>query len=97
MMQDDQTDVVVVGAGPVGLLLTSELRRRGASVRVVDRSAGTKSISKALIQTMRLPGTALSLSTTGPRAYASGVPPSVIMLYLSNTAPLCWPRLGESP
>jgi flavin-dependent dehydrogenase len=30
-------DVLVVGAGPTGLTLACDLRRRGVAVRVVDR------------------------------------------------------------
>lgn len=52
-MGDQSVDVVVVGAGPVGLMLAGELTRHGARVAVVDKSSGTKSISKALIQHVR--------------------------------------------
>ncbi|PRY50208.1 2-polyprenyl-6-methoxyphenol hydroxylase-like FAD-dependent oxidoreductase [Geodermatophilus tzadiensis] len=34
------TDVLVVGAGPTGLTLACELRRRGVDCRVVERAAG---------------------------------------------------------
>ena len=33
------TDVLVIGAGPVGLTLASELKRHGASVRLIDKKA----------------------------------------------------------
>jgi 2-polyprenyl-6-methoxyphenol hydroxylase-like FAD-dependent oxidoreductase len=42
-------DALVVGAGPVGLMLASELQRHGASCRIVDRSAGPTDKSKAVI------------------------------------------------
>ena len=42
-------DVLVVGAGPVGLMLASELRRHGAPCRVVDRAAAPTDKSKAVI------------------------------------------------
>ena len=42
-------DVLVVGAGPVGLMLASELRRHGAACRVVDRAAAPTDRSKAVI------------------------------------------------
>jgi 2-polyprenyl-6-methoxyphenol hydroxylase-like FAD-dependent oxidoreductase len=41
------TDVVVVGAGPVGLLLAGELRRAGANPVVLDRRAGPSDAPKA--------------------------------------------------
>lgn len=46
-------DVLVIGAGPVGLTLASELARYGISCRIVDKDAGTKTISKALILHVR--------------------------------------------
>ncbi|WP_216906608.1 FAD-dependent monooxygenase [Nocardia noduli] len=41
------TDVLVVGAGPVGLLLAGELRLGGAEVTVVDRQSAPTSQSRA--------------------------------------------------
>ena len=42
------TDVVVVGAGPVGTVLAGELERRGVAVRVLERrvtaGGGTRAI-----------------------------------------------------
>lgn len=52
-MGEQSVDVVVAGAGPVGLMMAAELTRHGARVAVVDKSSGTKSISKALIQHVR--------------------------------------------
>ena len=34
----DTTEVLIVGAGPTGLTLACDLRRRGVAVRVVDRA-----------------------------------------------------------
>jgi 2-polyprenyl-6-methoxyphenol hydroxylase-like FAD-dependent oxidoreductase len=44
------TDVLVVGAGPTGLTLACDLRRRGVDCRIVDRAAGphTRSRGKGL-------------------------------------------------
>ena len=42
-------DALVVGAGPVGLMLASELRRHGASCRIVDRAPAPTDKSKAVI------------------------------------------------
>jgi 2-polyprenyl-6-methoxyphenol hydroxylase-like FAD-dependent oxidoreductase len=42
-------DVLVVGAGPVGLMLASELRRHGATCRIVDRASGPTDKSKAVV------------------------------------------------
>lgn len=44
-----RTDVVVVGAGPVGLLTALELRDHGVEVRVVDRAHHRSTRSKATI------------------------------------------------
>lgn len=38
-MPSEPTDVFVIGAGPVGLTLAGELKRHGASVRLIDRKA----------------------------------------------------------
>ncbi|MCA8920971.1 MAG: FAD-dependent monooxygenase [Planctomycetes bacterium] len=40
--------VLVVGAGPTGLLLACELARHGVAVRVIERRAGPSTTSKAL-------------------------------------------------
>jgi NADPH-dependent 2,4-dienoyl-CoA reductase/sulfur reductase-like enzyme len=42
-------DVLAVGAGPVGLALACELRRRGAACRVVDRATAPTDKSKAVV------------------------------------------------
>ena len=43
------TQVLVVGAGPVGLTMAAELARYGVSVRIVDKAAGRSDTSKALV------------------------------------------------
>lgn len=42
------TDVLVVGAGPVGLVAACELARRGVAVRIVDRLAAPTDESRAI-------------------------------------------------
>jgi len=42
------TDVLIAGAGPVGLTMAAELARYGVSCRVIDKAAGPSPTSKAL-------------------------------------------------
>jgi 4,5-epoxidase len=42
-----QTDVLIVGAGPVGLMLACELRRRDIACRIIDKYAEFPSTSRA--------------------------------------------------
>jgi 2-polyprenyl-6-methoxyphenol hydroxylase-like FAD-dependent oxidoreductase len=42
-------DALVVGAGPVGLVMASELRRHGLSCRIIDKSDGPSIWSKAQV------------------------------------------------
>ena len=42
-----QTDVLIVGAGPVGLMLACELRRRDVDCRIIDKYAEFPSTSRA--------------------------------------------------
>jgi 2-polyprenyl-6-methoxyphenol hydroxylase-like FAD-dependent oxidoreductase len=44
-----KTDVLIAGAGPVGLTMASELARYGVSVRIVDKNAARTDKSKALV------------------------------------------------
>jgi 2-polyprenyl-6-methoxyphenol hydroxylase-like FAD-dependent oxidoreductase len=42
------TDVLIVGAGPTGLMLANQLARRGVRVMVIDRNAGPSRETRAL-------------------------------------------------
>jgi 2-polyprenyl-6-methoxyphenol hydroxylase-like FAD-dependent oxidoreductase len=42
------SDVLIVGAGPTGLMLANQLARRGVRVRIIDRHAGPALQSRAL-------------------------------------------------
>jgi 2-polyprenyl-6-methoxyphenol hydroxylase-like FAD-dependent oxidoreductase len=44
-----ETEVLVVGAGPTGLMAAGELARRGVAVRVVEKAAERSRLSKALV------------------------------------------------
>src|SRR6476619_2933050 len=43
-----ETDVLVIGAGPTGLMLANQLVRRGVRVLVIDRHAGPAQQTRAL-------------------------------------------------
>jgi 2-polyprenyl-6-methoxyphenol hydroxylase-like FAD-dependent oxidoreductase len=45
-MKEHSTDVLIVGAGPTGLLLACELARQGVSFRLIDRSARPSKLSR---------------------------------------------------
>ena len=46
--RESQVDILIVGAGPVGLLLANECARRGLRYRIVERRLGLSVYSKAL-------------------------------------------------
>ncbi|WP_338784229.1 FAD-dependent monooxygenase [Streptomyces sp. DG1A-41] len=48
MLEQSETEVLIVGAGPVGLALGVDLLRRGVSVRVIDRDPTHHPHSKSL-------------------------------------------------
>lgn len=49
-----QTDVLIVGAGPTGLVLALWLHRQGVSFRIVDQAAGPAPNSRALVVHSRI-------------------------------------------
>ena len=49
MTQTLETTVLIVGAGPVGLALAAELRRRGVDALLVDRQAAGANTSRAAV------------------------------------------------
>ncbi|MEV6889471.1 FAD-dependent monooxygenase [Kribbella sp. NPDC051137] len=48
-MIEESAEVLVVGAGPVGLMAAGELARRGVSVRLLERDVERSALSKALV------------------------------------------------
>jgi 2-polyprenyl-6-methoxyphenol hydroxylase-like FAD-dependent oxidoreductase len=46
--RDEDTDILVVGAGPTGLMLANQLGRRGVRVMIVDRHSGPPLQTRAL-------------------------------------------------
>ncbi len=72
------TQVIIAGAGPVGLLLAAELRLHGVAVVVVERLAEPSPYSKAFglharsVETMRLRGLVERLTERGSRHRRSG-------------------------
>jgi 2-polyprenyl-6-methoxyphenol hydroxylase-like FAD-dependent oxidoreductase len=47
-MTEADTDVLVIGAGPTGLMLANQLVRHGVRVRIIDRHAGPSLQTRAL-------------------------------------------------
>src|SRR3954469_24322936 len=52
-MSEPSADVLVVGAGPVGLTLAAELARHGARPRIIDRAASPSPYCRAIGVTPR--------------------------------------------
>src|ERR1700742_2010685 len=73
------TQVLVVGAGPVGLTMAAELARYGVAVRIVDKAAQRTDKSKALVlwsRTLELlerAGCAASLVAAGRKVTAANI------------------------
>ncbi|MCY7337661.1 MAG: FAD-dependent monooxygenase, partial [Chamaesiphon sp.] len=49
MSNPSQSQVLIVGAGPTGLMLAIELTLLSLSVRVIDRAAATKRQARACV------------------------------------------------
>ena len=47
-MDPDVLDVLIVGAGPTGLMLANQLGRRGVRAQIIDRHAGPSRETRAL-------------------------------------------------
>ena len=43
-----QTDVLIVGAGPTGLMLANQLARRGVRFMIIDRHSGPAQQTRAM-------------------------------------------------
>ena len=52
-MQNTDTPVLVVGAGPTGLTMANELARHGVAVRIIDRAPAPATTSRALVIQLR--------------------------------------------
>jgi 2-polyprenyl-6-methoxyphenol hydroxylase-like FAD-dependent oxidoreductase len=82
-----EADVLVVGAGPTGVLLAAELRRHGASCRAIDVNAGPRDNARAsVIQ----PRTLEILERLGivDRFIEAGVPCAEVVVTKPDLTPL---------
>lgn len=100
------TDVLVAGAGPVGLTAAAELRRRAISCRIVDRLPARLPFAKAvgiqprtleLWDRMGLIGAALDVSVPmrGQLAYVNGVEQAPMELALPPEVPYRFAALPQ--
>src|SRR5277367_7031173 len=74
-----KTDVLICGAGPVGLAMAAELTRYGLAVRIVEKNAQRTDKSKALVvwsRTLELlnrTGCTESFISTGRKATGANI------------------------
>src|SRR5438874_10105653 len=57
-----ETDVLVVGAGPTGLMLANQLGRRGVRARIIDRHTGPSVETRADRKSTRLNSSHVEIS-----------------------------------
>jgi len=91
-------DVLICGAGPVGLTLASQLHRHGLSFRIIDRNESRTLLSKALVVWAR----SLELLSTGldVRSFQkAGIPAEVAEIRAGDrvVARIDLTRQNESP
>jgi len=79
-MASDPCDVLVVGAGPIGLALSCHLRHLGLAVRVVEQRAGPSEHSKAIGLQYRVSEVLARLGIVD-RFIALGGSPTTVNLY----------------
>lgn len=80
-------EILIVGAGPTGLLLAIELARRGVQFRIVDRNAGRSRLSKAMVVQVRTLEIYDALEIAA-EAVAAGHPFTAAEFHLQGAHPL---------
>ena len=78
-----RVDVLVVGAGPIGLALSCHLRRLGLSVRLIEKRSGPSVHSKAIGLQFRVSEILARLGIVD-RFIAQGGSPSTVNLYAGS-------------
>ncbi len=72
------TDVLIVGAGPTGLMLANQLARRGVRIVVIDRHAGPAQQTRALGVQARTLEIYQKLGIVGARSSSASPAPAPI-------------------
>jgi 2-polyprenyl-6-methoxyphenol hydroxylase-like FAD-dependent oxidoreductase len=83
MTQGSCVDVLVVGAGPIGLAMSCHLRRLGLSVRLIEKRSGPSVHSKAIGLQYRVSEILARLGIVD-RFIAKGGSPSTVNLYAAG-------------